>query len=76
MIRVLSLATHTLPVRMRMPFRYGIVTLTALPHLFIRAQVGVDGRVATGIAADGLAPKWFTKDPHTTPHRMRRRCVR
>lgn len=66
MIRVLSLETRTLPMRLRMPFRYGIVTLTELPHLFVRAQVEVGGRVATGVAADGLAPKWFTKDPHTT----------
>ena len=51
MIRVLSLTTHTLPMRMRLPFRYGIVTLTALPHLFVCAQVEVDGRVATGVAA-------------------------
>lgn len=66
MIRILSFGTRTLPVRLRMPFRYGIVTLTELPHLFVRAQVEIDGRVATGVAADGLAPKWFTKDPHTT----------
>ncbi len=47
----------------RMPFRYGIATLTALPHLFARVTLDVDGRVTSGVAADGLAPKWFTKVP-------------
>ena len=47
----------------RMPFKYGIATLTALPHMFVSVTLEVDGRTATGIAADGLAPKWFTKDP-------------
>lgn len=46
-----------------MPFKYGIATLTALPHLFVRAQVNVAGKVQTGIASDGLPPKWFTKNP-------------
>ena len=66
MIRVLATATHTLPMRLRMPFRYGIATLTELPHLFVQAQVEVNGQVVTGVAADGLAPKWFTKQPQTT----------
>lgn len=57
-LRVINL--HT-----RMPFRYGIATLTALPHLFVRLEVEVDGRRQSGIAADHLPPKWFTKDPNT-----------
>jgi hypothetical protein len=47
----------------RMPFRYGIVTATALPHLFVAADCEVDGRRVGGIAADHLPPKWFTKNP-------------
>jgi len=66
MIRVCSTATHTVPMRLRMPFRYGIATLTELPHLFVQTQVEVDGQVVTGVAADGLAPKWFTKQPQTS----------
>jgi len=50
-----------------MPFRYGIVTMTHLPHAFLRATVEIDGQVATGIAADHLPPKWFTKDPTRAP---------
>lgn len=51
----------------RMPFRYGIATLTALPHLFVKVEMEVDGRVGEGLASDGLAPKWFTKDPTASP---------
>jgi hypothetical protein len=44
-----------------MPFRYGIVTLSALPHLFLKVEAEIDGRRQVGIAADHLPPKWFTK---------------
>lgn len=57
---------HVLNMRTRMPFRYGIASMTALPHLFVRVQAEVDGRARTGLASEGLPPKWFTKDPSTT----------
>lgn len=57
---------YILNMRARMPFRYGIATLTALPHLFLRVELEVDGQRQTGLAAEGLPPKWFTKDPATT----------
>jgi hypothetical protein len=51
-------------VRLRMPFRFGVVTLTAAPQAFARATIRfADGRTATGAAAELLAPKWFDKDP-------------
>jgi hypothetical protein len=56
-----------LPLRLRMPFRYGIATLTALPHAVLRATWEVDGRTAVGYAADNLPPKWFTKDAARAP---------
>ena len=65
-VAVLSTDQHILIMRARLPFRYGIATLTALPHLFVRVEVAVDGGREVGIAADGLPPKWFTKDPATT----------
>jgi hypothetical protein len=52
-----------LDVRTRLPFRYGIVTMTRTPHAFVRIRLEVDGKPAAGIAADHLPPKWFTKDP-------------
>ena len=50
-------------LRARMPFRYGIATMTELPHVIIRLSFDIDGAKHTGLAADHLPPKWFTKDP-------------
>ena len=54
------------PTRTRFPFRYGIASMTEVPHLFVRVQLLVAGREATGLASEGLPPKWFTKNPATT----------
>jgi L-alanine-DL-glutamate epimerase-like enolase superfamily enzyme len=51
-------------VRLRMPFRFGVVTLTEAPQAFVRARIRLeDGREAEGGAAELLAPKWFDKNP-------------
>jgi len=54
-------------VKLRMPFRFGVVTLTESPQAFVRARIRLeDGREAEGAAAELLAPKWFDKDPALT----------
>jgi L-alanine-DL-glutamate epimerase-like enolase superfamily enzyme len=51
-------------VRLRLPFRFGAVTLTEATEAYARVRVEVkDGRSAWGQAAEMLAPKWFDKDP-------------
>lgn len=45
----------------RMPFRYGIATMTRMPQLYVRAWVEIDGEEYVGVSADLLPPKWFTK---------------
>src|SRR6266850_135181 len=51
-------------VRLRMPFRFGVVTLTESPQAFVRCRIRTeDGRAAEGAAAELLAPKWFDKNP-------------
>jgi hypothetical protein len=65
-VRVVEIDLHVLNMRTRMPFRYGIASMTALPHLFVRVEAEFDGRHQTGLASEGLPPKWFTKDPQTT----------
>lgn len=51
-------------VVLRMPFRFGVVTLTEAPQTFLRVRVELaDGRSGWGQAAEMLAPKWFDKDP-------------
>ncbi len=50
---------------LRVPFRYGITTMTRVPHLVVRSVVEIDGKAQFGFAADNLPPKWFTKNPDT-----------
>ena len=65
--RVVAVDLFERDVRLRMPFRFGVVTLTAAPQAFVRATIRfADGREATGAAAELLAPKWFDKDPALT----------
>lgn len=51
------------PVRLVRPFRFGAVTLSACPQLFVRVQLEVGSRLATGFAAEMMVPKWFDKRP-------------
>ena len=55
-----------LPTRTRFPFRYGIASMTDVPQVFVRARIASDGLSQTGLAGEGLPPKWFTKNPSTT----------
>ncbi len=52
-----------LPMRTRFPFRYGVASLTWLPHVVVRAHVVWRGQRSEGVASEGLPPKWFTKRP-------------
>ena len=65
MLRVQQIDFYRLQMTTRFPFRYGIATLSELPHLVVRAEVEIDEHRTIGLSADGLAPKWFTKDPTT-----------
>jgi hypothetical protein len=50
-------------VRLRLPFRFGVVTLTEAPQVFVRARIELlDGSSHWGAAAELLAPKWFDKN--------------
>lgn len=50
-------------VKLRLPFRFGVVTLTHCPQLFVRARIELPGgRSGWGMAAELLAPKWFDKN--------------
>ena len=52
------------PVKLRLPFRFGVITLTEAPQVFVRARVKLaDGREGDGVSAEMLAPKWFDKSP-------------
>ena len=64
MFNLRHLEIASFPTTTRMPFRYGIAELTAMPHIFMRATVDADGTSTVyGVSADGLLPRWFEKDP-------------
>lgn len=64
---VVKIDFHVVHTRTRFPFRYGIASMSEVPHLFLRAELEIDGQSAIGISAEGLPPKWFTKIPEATP---------
>jgi hypothetical protein len=50
-------------VRLRLPFRFGVTTVTHATQAVIRATVALpDGRTSSGVAAETLASKWFDKN--------------
>jgi hypothetical protein len=63
-LRLVAASLHERPVKLRLPFRFGVITLTEAPQAFVRARVRLaDGREGDGIAAELLVPKWFDKAP-------------
>lgn len=60
-IRILHGDVHLIELATRLPFKYGIATMTRAPQAFVRLFVEVDGKESVGVSADVLPPKWFTK---------------
>lgn len=62
---------------LRMPFRFGVITVRDGIQAVIRARIRTeDGREGWGVAAETLAAKWFDKDPALSDadnqHQLRR----
>jgi hypothetical protein len=54
-------------VKMRLAFRFGVITVTDAKQAVIRARISLpDGRISHGVAAEALAAKWFEKSPQFT----------
>ncbi|WP_439597496.1 mandelate racemase [Falsiroseomonas sp.] len=52
------------PFALRMPFRFGVITVTQGRQAVVRARIRLeDGTEGWGVAAETLAAKWFDKDP-------------
>lgn len=66
-LRISNFELFRRDISTRMPFKYGIATMTRLPHIFIRLDASFDGDQQVGVSADHLPPKWFTKDPDRYP---------
>jgi L-alanine-DL-glutamate epimerase-like enolase superfamily enzyme len=66
-LKLLEASFYERPVRLRLPFRFGVVTLREAPQLFVRARIRMqDGREGAGVSAELLVPKWFDKSPELT----------
>ena len=54
-------------VRLRLPFRFGVITVTESIHAILRVRILLgDGRSSEGVAAEALGAKWFEKSPSFT----------
>jgi hypothetical protein len=63
LFRVREIELYERPVVLRLPFRFGVVTLRKCPQAFARARIEfADGRSAWGASAEMMAPKWFDKN--------------
>ncbi|MBU8544720.1 enolase-like domain-containing protein [Roseomonas sp. CGMCC 1.13459] len=52
------------PFTLRLPFRFGVITVTQGRQAVLRARIRLEnGKEAWGVAAETLAAKWFDKDP-------------
>ncbi len=62
-VRLESVERFERDVRLRLPFRFGVTTVTHATQAVIRATVSLpDGTTETGVAAETLAAKWFDKN--------------
>src|SRR5438552_702460 len=64
-LRVVNPDLRIFNMHLRMPFQYGITTLRALPHLFMKLDLQIEAVSKSGFSSDHLPPKWFTKNPDT-----------
>ena len=61
--RVRDIEFFERPVQLRLPFRFGVVTLRQCPQAFVRVRIeDAAGRPSWGQAAEVMAPKWFDKN--------------
>lgn len=66
-LRLVDATLHRTGTKTRMPFRFGIAVMTEAPHVFLHGSFEIGGKVVTGIAAEGLLPRWFDKSPGKSP---------
>jgi hypothetical protein len=66
-VRVKEVEFFEREVKFRMPFKFGVITLTEEPQVFVRALLEMEnGKREWGMAAEVLGPKWFDKNPELT----------
>ena len=66
-VKLLDVERYERPMKMRLAFRFGVITVTGGVQAVIRARIAVDGRTSEGVAAEALAAKWFEKRSASRP---------
>ena len=62
-VKVLDIELRERGVSLRLPFKFGVVTLTESPQAFCRVRLQLDeGSESVGFAAELMVPKWFDKN--------------
>jgi len=62
-------------VKLRLPFRFGVITVTRSTQAVIRATIALeDGRACVGVAAETLGAKWFDKSRRSPMRRTWTSC--
>lgn len=61
-LRIREIELYERPVKLRLPFRFGVVTLRHCPQAFVRVRVETSQGSGWGAAAEMMAPKWFDKN--------------
>ena len=59
----------------RMPFKYGIATMTHVPHLFVRAEVSFDGEIQTRIKGAAKQARQEVSEVRTEAAELKRKTV-
>jgi L-alanine-DL-glutamate epimerase-like enolase superfamily enzyme len=63
-LRVKEVEFFEWPYTLRLPFRFGVITVTHGRQVVARARIELeDGRSGWGMGAEALGAKWFDKDP-------------
>ncbi len=63
-VRLVDVERYERRVKLRLPFRFGVITVTEGTQTVIRATIELPGGgTSTGVAAETLAAKWFDKNP-------------
>lgn len=62
-LKVESIERFERDVKLRLPFRFGVITVTEATQAVVRVKIALaDGRSGIGVAAETLAAKWFDKN--------------
>jgi hypothetical protein len=63
-IRLESVECFERDFKLRLPFRFGVITLTEGTQAVVRVTIALeDGHRSVGVAAESLGAKWFDKNP-------------